>query len=213
MVRSWGWLVPYILHQVRPLRGRAVDSEHFHRVGVRRPRNYKESATMAHSHDDRTVTRGLASELARSPVTRKRSLAPTMRLAEALAAKPATRSNGLMPSSVRTPHPGLSALARALSTPPSATRFGEALSTAKPGILAQALATHPGSGLRDARPGILERVSPSPGLRDLRPRVPSLLGQLPCDRPQTETRLVRASGTREDWAKFDDGHMVGLTKC
>ena len=47
----------------------------------------------------------------------------------------------------------------------------------------------------------------------LGPRVPSLFDALSCDPPQAETRLVRVRGTREDWAKFDDGHTVGFTKC
>ena len=47
----------------------------------------------------------------------------------------------------------------------------------------------------------------------LGPRVPSLFDAMPCDRPQAETRLVRVRGTREDWANFDGGHTLPLTKC
>ena len=169
---------------------------------------------MAHSHDDRrTLTpRGLARELSRSPVPRMRGLAPTL---------PAMRPNGLMPRSVTMPRPGLHDLARALADTPG-KRLAKALAPVN--RLAKALA--PVNRVSEALAPVIrtsELLSPVTQLAEvfaplriqprLGPPVPSLFGDQPCDRPQTETRLVRASGTREDWAEFDDGHTVGLTKC
>ena len=189
---------------------------------------------MAHSHDDRrTLTpRGLARELSRSPVPRMRGLAPTL---------PAMRPNGLMPRSVTMPRPGLHDLARALADTPGkqlakalapvnrvakalapVNRVAEALAPVN--RVAEALA--PVNRVSEALAPVIrtsELLSPVTQLAEvfaplriqprLGPPVPSLFGDQPCDRPQTETRLVRASGTREDWAEFDDGHTVGLTKC
>ena len=156
----------------------------------------------------------------------RKAVTPGMRgLARAL------RQNGLMPRSVTKPHPVLSALAQALSTPP-AKRLGEAVAPATrlskalspPKQLTEALTpvtrfgealtpvTRFGEALTPAMrlAEALAPVSPQPRLG---PPVSSLFGGLHCVRPQAETRLVRVSGTHADWAKFDDGQVVGLTKC
>ena len=159
---------------------------------------------MAHSHDDRrTLTpRGLARELSRSPAPRMRGLAPTL---------PAMRPNGLMPRSVTMPRSRLHDLARALADTPG-KRLAKALAPVNrvSEALAPVIRT---SELLSPVTQLAEVFAPLRIQPRLGPPVPSLFGDQPCDRPQTETRLVRVSGTREDWAEFDDGHTVGLTKC
>ena len=229
---------------------------------------------MAHSHDDRrTVTRGFARELSRSPVPRMRGLAPTLpaiRLAEALAVKPAMRPMGVMPRFVTTPRPGLHDLARALADTPGKrlaralapinrvsealapiNRVSEALAPinrvsealAPVNRVSEALAPvnrvsealAPVNRVSEALAPVTqmsemlapvirtsEVLSPVTQLAEvfapLRPQprlghpVPSLFCDQPSEEPQMETRLVRVRGTREDWAMFDDGHTVGLTR-
>ena len=195
---------------------------------------------MAHSHDDRrTLTpRGLARELSRSPVPRMRGLAPTLPamrpnglmprsvttprpglhdLARALADMPGKRlAKALAP--VNRVSEALAPVIRTSELLSPVTQLAEVLR------LAKALA--PVNRVSEALAPVIrtsELLSPVTQLAEvfaplriqprLGPPVPSLFGDQPCDRPQTETRLVRVSGTREDWAEFDDGHTVGLTKC
>ena len=44
-------------------------------------------------------------------------------------------------------------------------------------------------------------------------RAPSLLSIAQCTTPAKETRAVSVSGYPEDWAAFDRGETMSLTKC
>ena len=104
--------------------------------------------------------------------------------------------------------PTVRSLAQVLSNSP-AVRFSEALAP-----VSEALA--PVTRFSEALAPVMrlgELLAPLNIQPRLGPPVPSLFGEPSCDRPQTETRPVWVSGTREDWAKSDDGHMVGFTKC
>lgn len=149
------------------------------------------------------------------------------------------RRNGLMPRSATRPHTAPSDLVQVLSAvraaAPARRGLAPVLAAAQPvaqlaeafapaAKLARTLSDSPAAQLArtlSASPAVqlARTLSASPAMQSngLRPRLvppmPSLFDQRPCDRQQTEIRLISVSGTREDWAKLDDGHMVGLSEC
>ena len=158
----------------------------------------------------------LARALADTPGKRlAKALAPVNRVSEALA--PVIRTSELL-----SPVTQLAEVLRLAKALAPVNRVSEALAPVN--RVSEALA--PVNRVSEALAPVIrtsELLSPVTQLAEvlaplriqprLGPPVPSLFGDQPCDRPQTETRLVRVSGTREDWAEFDDGHTVGLTKC
>lgn len=170
----------------------------------------------------------------RKPVT------PIVRgLARGFPYSPGIRLNGLMPRSATRPRPALGNLERVLSAArpaaPILRGLAPALAATQPAVrLAEALAPvdrvskalAPATRLGEVLAPVNrvstaltpvtrlgEALAPLHTQPRLGPPLPSLFDQRSCGRQQEETRLVSVSGTREDWATFDDGQTVGLTKC